>query len=399
MINQRVLASLAKNLLGAGAKAEPTLISRATPATRLVRPPAPRPPLPTQDRSGIQEHFGLGPQTPQLPTAPESFVSKYKRSRGVDTEQLKDEGLFRTLKINKNTMQPLGKEMTSIDDVATINYSNAELHAVRGDKNAFGKLSYQKLQEQGFTPPGGKAQDLPQILRGTKGLTADNIMKTHPNIKLTRDVPATDIYGNKVKIPEGERLTPYELKGNKILLQDGETYLVSRNQFDNIKGNSIGGEAKPFAPELKGLEESLKGGRDLEGEIDGIIKDMARQGATGFTRREAKDYILQNPEVFNIAPKYSQYTLLGGKKYREILIKAPEVKGKTPVSRAEFERSMREDGMAGDYEDYLKEFNKGNALGYGNFKSSHWREPNVISHLRINDRTYKGKKVTFMEEL
>src|SRR3990167_8415736 len=59
-----------------------------------------------------------------------------------------------------------------------------------------------------------------KILRGTKGMTAEDIMKTYPDIKLTRDVPATDIYGNKVKIPDGEVLTPYELKGNKVLLQD-----------------------------------------------------------------------------------------------------------------------------------------------------------------------------------
>jgi hypothetical protein len=84
-------------------------------------------------------------------------------------------------------------------------------------------------------------------------------MKKYPNIQLKRDVPAKDIYGNKVEIPEGEKLTPYELKGNKILLQDGETYIVSKNQFQNIKGQSIGGEAKPFAPELKGTEEVIKG--------------------------------------------------------------------------------------------------------------------------------------------
>ena len=36
--------------------------------------------------------------------------------------------------------------------------------------------------------------------------------------------------------------------------------------------------------------------------------------------------------------------------------------------------------------------------GSSNFKSSHWDEPNVLFHLRMNDRTYNGKKVSFMEE-
>jgi len=33
------------------------------------------------------------------------------------------------------------------------------------------------------------------------------------------------------------------------------------------------------------------------------------------------------------------------------------------------------------------------------YTSPHWSDPNVISHLRLNDRTYNGKKVSFMEEL
>ena len=100
-------------------------------------------------------------------------------------------------------------------------------------------------------------------LRGTKGLSAEDIVKKYPDINLKRDVPAKDIYGNKVVIPEGEALTPYELKGNKILLQDGETYIVSKNQFQNIKGQSVAGEApilkqpsgKKFEPKPIKVEE------------------------------------------------------------------------------------------------------------------------------------------------
>lgn len=33
------------------------------------------------------------------------------------------------------------------------------------------------------------------------------------------------------------------------------------------------------------------------------------------------------------------------------------------------------------------------------YQSSHWDEYGVLSHLRMNDRTYNGKKVAFMEEL
>ena len=199
---------------------------------------------------------------------------------------------------------------------------------------------------------------LAQTLRGTKGLTAQDIMTKHPDIQLKRDVPATDIYGNKVKIPEGEALTPYELKGNKILLQDGDTYVVSKSQFQNIKGQSVSAEAKEFAPELKGLEESVRGGQ---------IKDAPKVIPGDRASLEASNEYLRN-----VKTKFEQYQLPGGKNYKEILIKAPR-------DTAEY---------AGADRVYTK----------NEFVSSHWDEPNVISHLRLNEHTYKGKKVTFMEE-
>src|SRR3989344_3598156 len=223
-----------------------------------------------------------------------------------------------------------------------------------------------------------------QTLRGTKGMTAQDIMKTYPDIKLTRDVPATDIYGNKVKIPDGEVLTPYEMKGNKILLQDGETYVVSKNQFENIKGQSISKEAKPFAPELVGTEEVVKGttpkievkktSRGWETYLDGKLKgtilkpELTESQALQVAKENAGQHFIGES-----ATKYSQYQLPGGKNYKEILIKAPI---KPPVKVGDM--TIRDTG---------------------DFKSSHWNEPNVISHLRMNERTYQGKKVAFMEEL
>lgn len=89
---------------------------------------------------------------------------------------------------------------------------------------------------------------LAKTIRESKGLSADDIMKKYPDIQLKRDVPAKDIHGNKIEIPKGEVLTPYEVKGNKVVLQDGQTYVVAKNQFQNIKGNSV---VKGEAPKLK----------------------------------------------------------------------------------------------------------------------------------------------------
>lgn len=214
---------------------------------------------------------------------------------------------------------------------------------------------------------------LEQTLRGTKGMTAQDIMAKHPDIKLTRDVPATDVYGNKVKIPDGEVLTPYEMKGNKILLQDGETYIVSKSQFQNIKGNAVSKQAIDFAPELKGTEETVM--VDNTAARDKLYA-QADAGEITIAQRNAGIDKLGKPNK----TKFSSYQLPDGKNYKEILIKAPIGKVENNVKNSyNNETSFLSDAPT--------------------FKSSHWDEPNVISHLRMNERTYKGKKVAFMEEL
>ena len=183
-----------------------------------------------------------------------------------------------------------------------------------------------------------EAQTLSKTLRGTNGLSVDDIQKQHPNIRLTKDVPAKDIHGNKVVIPDGEKLTPYELKGNKVLLQDGVTYIVSKNQFQNIKGQSVGGEAKPFAPELKGTEEIVRDDKPIMDDGSPV------------------------PEDEHFETRFSQYQLPEGKNYREILFTKP--------------------------------------VGGEDFFTSHaFPDQNNYGWLRMNDRTFKGKPVTFLEEI
>ena len=225
-----------------------------------------------------------------------------------------------------------------------------------------------------------------KILRGTKGMTAEDIMKTYPNIQLKRDVPAKDIHGNKIEIPKGEELTPYELKGNKILLQDGGTYIVSKNQFQNIESNAIVGEAKPFAPELKGTVETIKTEKPNSNSQDKKteLELQAAQAMDAGNIQLANKYLEQSKNVDKLfgKTKYSQYTLPNGKNYKEILIKAP-------VNMSDAKDIVRPDGSI------IK-----NVISSKNtFTSSHWDEKNVLSHLRVNERTYKGEPVTFMEEL
>jgi hypothetical protein len=289
------------------------------------------------------------------------------------------------------------------------------LKVAKGGKGLVGKKA-QEVAEQ---------NEMRQILRGTKGMTADDIMKTHPNIQLKKDVLATDVHGKKVTIPNGEKLTPYELKGNKVLLQDGEAYLVTRNQFQNVQGNSISAEGKPFAPELDGVEETVKGAKRTTLKEVQAAKD--RQDWDEFERLN-NEY--KNPEPSST--KYSQYTLPGGEDYHEILLKAPlarkqiaeksKFKVRERIATADDESPSVNEGdtiydvwrESDDYAIYTTE-SKADAESYlkkqqnsgpystvdesGVYKSSHWPDDlNTLSHLRGKVYDVGGQKHYFMEE-
>ena len=70
------------------------------------------------------------------------------------------------------------------------------------------------------------------------------------------------------------------MNGNKTLLKDGEEYVVSKSQYQNVLSNSIKSEAKEFAPELKDTEETIKVGKNIGQRIilgeEGVYKSLPK---------------------------------------------------------------------------------------------------------------------------
>lgn len=105
-------------------------------------------------------------------------------------------------------------------------------------------------------------------------------------------------------------------------------------------------------------------------------------------------------------PKFSTHQTAGDKSdYQEVLITMPNNKKRIPAKefRAEIERleGLREGAMiVGDTERvqmYDERLKKANTIA---FQSSHYDEPNILAHLRMNTRTdANGKKVLFLEEV
>ncbi len=109
--------------------------------------------------------------------------------------------------------------------------------------------------------------------------------------------------------------------------------------------------------------------------------------------------------------KYGSYTLPGGENYRELLLTMPWKQ--TPAAGARWDLTKAgwvaydaegRDLTPGAWEtkeeairmsqSVTAQSRRGNA-----FTSNHWEEPNVLAHVRFNERTIDGKKTLFLEEL
>jgi len=122
--------------------------------------------------------------------------------------------------------------------------------------------------------------------------------------------------------------------------------------------------------------------------------------------------------------KYHSYQLPGGENYREMLLTMPNEKYNTAKIRArEIEKRINkiqdefddlnllealEKAPVNIAEQRAKLSNEFNVLTKerrefvmpeAGYKSYHWDEPNILAHVRMNDRTIDGKKSLHLEEV
>ena len=96
----------------------------------------------------------------------------------------------------------------------------------------------------------------------------------------------------------------------------------------------------------------------------------------------------RNDIVSSKETKFDQYQLPGGENYREVLLTLPAKDTQEQRDADEVRRIRAEGGRA-----YRAENSP-------SFRSSHFDEPNILAHIRLNDRTdADGNKVLFVEEI
>ena len=164
-------------------------------------------------------------------------------------------------------------------------------------------------------------------------------------------------------------------------------------------------------------------------EVPKLIDDF---NADNYDVMEAKDAesldeltLSINDVVKETPPKYAQYTLPGGEAYRELLLTLPEKKigrGRPeerikedinrelgeplrgPLPSRNYALSHAESGTQktkiGRLYDELDAFYDSFQKPSEGYRAPHWEEPNVLAHVRFNERTdAQGNKVLFLEEI
>jgi hypothetical protein len=116
-----------------------------------------------------------------------------------------------------------------------------------------------------------------------------------------------------------------------------------------------------------------------------------------------------NPNDEHSVTKFGSYTLPGGQNYREMLLQLPDRMPAKESFEQWRERVARESGMpVEDTPEERRNYQSDSFIhqqnvyqqGARNFTASHWDEPNVVGHVRFNDRQGpNGERLLHLEEL
>ena len=142
---------------------------------------------------------------------------------------------------------------------------------------------------------------------------------------------------------------------------------------------------------------------------------VATESSTGLIGKELGRYLIQGAkdghltlhkgeprDLRNLATKHGSHVEPGGENYRELLLTMPRQAYTTgDIARDVFGKDISE--LTDTERDRLPELMRkaeGLKSTTKDFKSGHWDEPNILSHVRMNDRVGpNGEKLLHLEEL
>jgi len=211
--------------------------------------------------------------------------------------------------------------------------------------------------------------------------------------KVTRDQVSEYLANNGVQVQE------------TVLGGDGQRYPGYDADVEVLRSVGLSVETNPDDPGAVGF-------MDIENDSDILTADEVEAAAAEMdfpqSAVDAAHRIERNMSGRKDSTKYGTYTLPGGTNYREVLLTLPTGKRLAWVDRAgnirqwiaidapwpsdEVRSAMEASGL----ELKAMDISEGQSV----YKSSHWDQPNVLAHIRLNDRTdADGNRVLFVEEI
>jgi len=183
------------------------------------------------------------------------------------------------------------------------------------------------------------------------------------------------------------------LKGKKSVTKDEILNYLNTNRVDvkEVRLSGYGEKSPVFAEYFPDTNK-----------FHVFTNDLRLQGLYD-TAEEADAFVKQYNASIPYGPsKFEKYVLPGGENYREILLTLPEdstrVKNQLDALDAEAKRLFD----AGDPRWTEVSAQRGELLrqqSRGTYRSTHFDQPNILAHMRVNDRVVDGKKTLFIEEI
>ena len=215
----------------------------------------------------------------------------------------------------------------------------------------------------------------------------DEFLKDKPNV--TRQEVTDYLSKNKVDVQE------VQLGGNVV--EDSVGVAKRKAVFDK------------YEPEIQALYKEMDSfGYETPRERLQSTDNRLRKLQEIRDREADAAYVIPEP----IPTKFSQYTLPGGENYREILLKLPEKMPKT-LPEGYSLQSMADGNFtlvnpdnigtriyAKSKDAAMEEAIRRFTIKEEPYRSSHFDEPNILAHMRVNDRVdADGKKMLLVEEI
>lgn len=212
------------------------------------------------------------------------------------------------------------------------------------------------------------------------------------------------------------------LKGKKSVTKAEVQEYLDKNRVE-VKEVSLGEPTHEWQGNFLVINKTAVAKIDEAEDGSYVLKDNINETVTPLKSNRLDKAVSEAEDIYGVRgmvtpyegkPKFDKYTLPGGENYREVLLTLPTNKARADNVDDAFNMWMADAkaGKRGQYtaeelasitkddvldilkEDYLTPSTK------GEFRSQHFDQPNVLAHMRLNDRVdADGKKVLFVEEV